>query len=625
MRLPVLTTAALATLATASLAQNSNRSFGPLDADAVTTVTGSLGVQFLNGEIYISHRGQAGGSVAPHGITVVDRQGNFVRTFAQDPLTNTSAWGVRDMDTDGTYIAGGFESGIIVFDTSGALQSTFNGQPIVNPIVSTGVVGVHRALAFDPTGNGGAGSFFVGNFGVDIEEIALDGTLLRSFANAIGTLDEWSAYGLAFMPPALSGTPEGTLWMNSSPNAGLLREYAIDRATSALVSTGRTFERQVPGSAQGGLDLVTGGQLEGRGCGWDLLGLDQATPDLVTGYVGELWTGYAQGPRMLTGKNGGPLAPRDNSVDPNFDSSWEYDIQAAPGTGHAMFFNIGPLVTRSRGPVALYKSLWEFGLLTGFTTPSGPSFDVTLSAGMPISFPMLPVVAAVAPIDMHAQSIVLDPNVPAGQCGLRLPLAVTDIASTRIETQPRWVVRTSGPNSFNAVTTEGFFQVTCNASNPNDAIAELTFDWLNSSNPAQATMVFDVDQISMADVFWNGNAALTGCAGTYRNGSDIAAGLDYAHPNNNLVSTCAVAPENAGCQATNLTTTSNYKTLTWRFTGGSFLAGVKFEVDIDTDGGAGITGDAMAGMVVTIRTVGGNVMTGEIAAAGPELGLLVFP
>ena len=37
-----------------------------------------------------------------------------------------------------------------------------------------------------------------------------------------------------------------------------------------------------------------------------------------------------------------------------------------------------------------------------------------------------------------------------------------------------------------------------------------------------------------------------------------------------------------------------------------------FEFDIDTDGGAGINGGAMDGMVVTVEFLSGNVLTGQL-------------
>ena len=179
-------------------------------------------------------------------------------------------------------------------------------------------------------------------------------------------------------------------------------------------------------------------------------------------------------------------------------------------------------------------------------------------------------------------------------------------------------VTCQGTNSFNSDTASGFFQV-ANNNTAGLSITSVTFDWVASSNPAQGTMVFDTDQTGMANTFWEGNSG--GCAGTYRNGSDVACGLDLANPLNNLsgVTTCPTSVPH--CEANNQSgTLPTYRTLTWHFTPGSFVSGLTFEFDIDTDGGAGIGGDDMAGMVVTVVLSNGSTLTGEITAAGPDLG-----
>ena len=48
------------------------------------------------------------------------------------------------------------------------------------------------------------------------------------------------------------------------------------------------------------------------------------------------------------------------------------------------------------------------------------------------------------------------------------------------------------------------------------------------------------------------------------------------------------------------------------FTFTSFNTGDVFELDIDTDGGAGVNGGSMAGMVVTVTLLGGTTRTGEL-------------
>lgn len=167
-----------------------------------------------------------------------------------------------------------------------------------------------------------------------------------------------------------------------------------------------------------------------------------------------------------------------------------------------------------------------------------------------------------------------------------------------------------GSNTFNSTTTSGFFQVTNNS--PLDVVG-VQFDWVASSNPAQSTMVFDTDQTGMADRFDGGNSTASGCLGTYRNGSDVTTGLDYP------VSPASPCDPTAlsGWIGSNVSGTS-FRTIDFAFTG--FNPGEMFEVDIDTDGGAGIGGDDMAGMVVTVLLSDGRRLIGEVQAIAPDLG-----
>ena len=64
------------------------------------------------------------------------------------------------------------------------------------------------------------------------------------------------------------------------------------------------------------------------------------------------------------------------------------------------------------------------------------------------------------------------------------------------------------------------------------------------------------------------------------------------------------------------------QTVSWSFTGG--FTGQTFEWDCDTDGGLGITGDSMRGMVVTITLSDSTVLTGVLSAVGPGRSELNF-
>ena len=173
-------------------------------------------------------------------------------------------------------------------------------------------------------------------------------------------------------------------------------------------------------------------------------------------------------------------------------------------------------------------------------------------------------------------------------------------------------VAATGSNSFNANPASGFFSVEAGALTASDPIVSVEFDCLNSTNAGVTGMVFDTDQVNMANTFWEGNSG--GCQGTYRNGSDVTAGLDVGNVANNLsgVNTCATSVPH--CEATNVSATANsYSTLKWYFTGAQFTTGVVFEFDVDTDGGNGVSGPAMAGLVVNVTLLSGTVLTGELA------------
>lgn len=117
-----------------------------------------------------------------------------------------------------------------------------------------------------------------------------------------------------------------------------------------------------------------------------------------------------------------------------------------------------------------------------------------------------------------------------------------------------------------------------------------------------------------------GNSTAVGFKGTYRNGCDVTTGLVYdalnwpVHPN-------ASSGANSGFMArngSNIGNGSSVKTPTFRFAGNKFAGTaakpVGFEFDCDTNGGPGTAEDgaSMAGMVITVKFVGGTVLKGEL-------------
>ena len=129
--------------------------------------------------------------------------------------------------------------------------------------------------------------------------------------------------------------------------------------------------------------------------------------------------------------------------------------------------------------------------------------------------------------------------------------------------------------------------------------------------------IFDYDQVlaGVAMVFENGNATACPQPGGYRNGSDVTVGLDYTNPNqvhDPINNPLACDPAASSGWSSNTFGGGMCKDIGFLFT--SFDPGDLFEFDCDTDGGAGVTGGAMAGLVVTITWSTGCQTSGELQA-----------
>ena len=205
-----------------------------------------------------------------------DNMGNLLagQGFTQIAGANTDLWGYRDMASDGTFLYGGWAGGVArhnINDGSGGVLHIAGAAP--------GGVGTWRALAYDPTGDSGNGSFWTASFGSALVEVrAVNGALLNTFPN----LDGWSLYGLAYDPFT------GNLWGYSSPNQGDIVE--IDTTTGR--ETGLRYTPGcIPGTGgptglcqiQGGLTAVPGGAFGSTLSTWDLVSLGQATSDSIVG------------------------------------------------------------------------------------------------------------------------------------------------------------------------------------------------------------------------------------------------------------------------------------------------------------------------------------------------------
>ena len=173
--------------------------------------------------------------------------------------------------------------------------------------------------------------------------------------------------------------------------------------------------------------------------------------------------------------------------------------------------------------------------------------------------------------------------------------ALSALTEVTIQPAPRVLVEAVGPNSFNNVTSSGFFRVIHNGTTSAD-ITSVTFSFQGAAGSV-GTWVFDGDQTSMNGQFNLGT--------TYRNNSAVTTGLNFG------VSTPWA---NSGFVATDIVnqTSVTFRTATFQFAGGLFNNTV-FEFDADTDGGpTNATGGMHAGMVVQVTLSDATVFTGNL-------------
>lgn len=552
----------------------------------VQTPTGNglcLGVAHLDGHYYVT----GGGGGANNTVYVFDEEWTLVRTFPQIAQT---AFGWRDPCTDGVSMLWGSEDGIHVTDTLGNQVNTViaaNGpQPIVQPITGAAhaALGLYRALAYDPNGNGGNGSLWTATFGSDLIECDLDGNILTTHPNTPG----WSIYGLAWDPYTQ------TLLCNSLPNAGDIAQ--IDPATGAI---GAVIFRTNPGSAQGGLSPARIGNT------WYVVGLDQATLDTVTRYRIHQWiqpfrNGYEEG-RLLTAVGANPLDNQPVKImSPGGTISMQVGEAPEGRRPTWLFFNTGADALIN-GATKLGNSfqIREFVALTNMSSPTGPFVSVRSISGATVT---LPTPMLMDQEFLRVQALTINNDGLAARAASNQMFFQFDAS--------RILVEAEGANSFNADTSEGFFKVHHLFGSP---IASVEFDWTTSTNPNQSTMTFDTNQTGMAETLDAGNSADPTCDGTYRNDCDVATGLVYDAMTTPPSSACAVANNaNTGYIGTNPTVANSFQTLVFRFAPGQF-SGDTFEFDADTDGGQGINGGDMEGMVVRITLEDSTVLVGELA------------
>lgn len=574
------------------------------DVESLTPTVGEhsrSGLAWAANDLFLPVAVQSG---TAHLLYVIDAAGNLTRTLDQQESPASSAEGYLDGAHDGQSLLFGSAQGVWVIDpTTGAPAATVitrNGPRLLgaNPIAGAGLTAIdaYRAVAVNGRGNNGNGSLWVAD-GVDLLlEIDLDGNILAVRPNLTG----WDLHGLAW------DAHTDTLFVaGTTPTQGGGSFEGIGRIDPA---TGTVLTSQIAmvddeGAFSRGLDTGP----TGPGGEFTLWHHEQrlGAMDTATLYRVHLYTGvtFVDGTR-----EGGFVGSVDSTtltdervrtIEAGQVVRWSIrDPNGGPLVSPtAVAFNLSPESLMTGRTLLLPNvPLPEYVMLTATSTPSGsPLYDFSSVGG--VTGAQIP--AGVLPDGMVLRGQGLFYKRP--DRGTRSVLMATNPLFFVVRERGRMGVEAVGPNSFNADTETGFWRIT-HRSGP--MVVRVRLDWTASPNPQQTSMVFDVDQNAMADRFDGGLGAATGCLPTYRSGSASTVGLVATGSDS---SSCGASGLPTGFIASNAGAGSGeHRTLEFRFTN---LRLETFEFDCDTDGGQGVTGGDMAGLVVTVEFVGGAVVT----------------
>lgn len=248
----------------------------------------------------------------------------------------------------------------------------------------------------------------------------------------------------------------------------------------------------------------------------------------------------------------------------------------------------------------------------GVALPGAPGCSIYMNAnigtldGTSVSLP-IPATISLIGVVVEAQGAAFVPGINP------LNLVTTGLGTLTVGDVPLGLTfNADGTNSFNSVTTAGFFSL---ENNTTLDITALTVDF-SVNLPGKE---FDTDQTGMADRFDGGNSAVAGCLGTYRNGSAAATGLVFA---GTPAAPCDATANSGWIGSNPLGTVNDFETIDFTFT--DFNPGETFEFDVDTDGVGGTNGGAMAGTVITVTLSDGTITSGSLALVSATLSSLAL-
>lgn len=151
-------------------------------------------------------------------------------------------------------------------------------DPVTKTVTATLTVPIAaRYVTFDPTANSGAGGFWIGDFGSDIQQVSMAGATLATIP-AANTATMTGRYGIAF--DNTSG-PSPFLWVffqTGGPSTASLGIIDLPSGTPRPAFQNIAALTPDPASLAGGAFLASG-----IGMGPTLLLLAQGTPNTIVG------------------------------------------------------------------------------------------------------------------------------------------------------------------------------------------------------------------------------------------------------------------------------------------------------------------------------------------------------
>jgi len=198
-------------------------------------VDGLAGVIFFNNEYWVSEW-------ATDVIHVFSADGVWTESFTIAGVTGT-----RSFTTDGTsiFIGGG---GLTIYDVD-PVTRTLNGTIGV----LTGTDSEARMCTYDETLDGGAGGFWIGDFGSDIISIGM-------FGNELSVIPA-ADHGTIIYGGAIDNVSDGGpfLWIHDQSGVAPSQDFITQISIATGLPTGVVYDYTVDGTTFGATDVLSGG------------------------------------------------------------------------------------------------------------------------------------------------------------------------------------------------------------------------------------------------------------------------------------------------------------------------------------------------------------------------------